>query len=205
MEIVLKYFPGLSDDQKLQYQSLGEMYHQWNEKINVISRKDISQLYLRHVLHSLAIARYTHFSPGSLILDVGTGGGFPGIPLAIFFPKINFVLVDSIAKKISVVQAICNTLGLKNTEVFQSRAENVPGPFDFIVTRAVAPIPVLLNWVESKIIKDSRNSIPNGILALKGGDLSRELMIPNHTIIENISDYFDEPFFKTKKLVHVSV
>ncbi len=205
MEIIVKYFSGLTDIQTLQYQSLGEVYRMWNEKINVISRKDIDHLYLKHVLHSLAIARYANFTSGTRILDIGTGGGFPGVPLAIMFPEVNFVLVDSIAKKITVVNEVIHALGLKNIEAFQARAENVKGIFDFVVSRAVASIPLMLNWTGKKIKQPMENQIPNGILALKGGDLKQEIAIPNQLKIINISDYFTESFFVTKKLVHVFV
>jgi 16S rRNA (guanine527-N7)-methyltransferase len=205
MEIILKYFKGLSDYQIKQLQVIGEIYQHWNQKINIISRKDIDHLYLKHVLHSLSIARYIWFIPGTQILDVGTGGGFPGIPLAILFPEIEFVLVDSVAKKIKVVQSVCNRIGLKNTKAFQSRAEDITGSYDFVISRAVAPIPKLLEWTSSKISKNSRNSFPNGILALKGGDLSCEMKISNQVNVVDLSTYFEESFFKTKKLIHVFV
>jgi 16S rRNA (guanine527-N7)-methyltransferase len=203
MEIIEKYFPSFSNSQKQQYQQLEELYNAWNQKINVISRKDIDELYLRHVLHSLAIARYVRFAPGTHILDVGTGGGFPGIPLAICFPDAEFLLVDSIAKKIRVVQAICGDLHLTNCKTMCIRAENVGRRFDFIVSRAVAALPEFISWTKSLVSKQSINSIPNGILALKGGDLKEELSIDYKTKVVDLNRYFDEPFFETKKLVHV--
>ena len=203
MEIILKYFSGLTHTQIEQYQSLGEIYRVWNEKINVISRQDIDHLYLKHVLHSLAIARYVNFIPGTRILDIGTGGGFPGIPLAILFPETEFLLVDSIAKKIKVVREVIRLLGIANTEAMQIRAENVKGTYNFVVSRAVAPLPVMLNWVGKKIRRGKQNQPSNGLLALKGGDLTAETAIPNKIRIINITDYFNESFFETKKLVHV--
>ena len=205
MEILLKYFSGLTDTQIEKYQRLVELYRLWNEKINVISRKDIDHLYLKHILHSLAIARYITFTSGTRILDIGTGGGFPGIPLAILFPETEFLLVDSIAKKIKVVHEVIRELGLSNTKALQIRAENVKGTFDFIVSRAVAPLPVMLEWVGKKIKKEKQNQVHNGLLALKGGDLITETDIPNKLKIKNIADYFSEPFFETKKLIHVFV
>ncbi len=205
MEIILKYFKGLTDRQIMQYQKLGEIYLRWNEKINVISRKDIDHLYLRHVLHSLAIARFIHFIPGTEILDLGTGGGFPGIPLAIYFPEVKFILVDSIAKKIKVVREVCKEVGLQNIDAFQLRTEKVEETFDFIVTRAVAPLPLILKWTNKKIKPENQNRIPNGILALKGGDLTKETAISFEYKIIDISQYFEESFFATKKLVHVII
>jgi 16S rRNA (guanine527-N7)-methyltransferase len=203
MEIIEKYFPSFSNSQKQQYRQLEELYNFWNQKINVISRKDIDELYMRHVLHSLAIARYIRFAPGTHVLDVGTGGGFPGIPLAICFPDTEFLLVDSITKKIRVVQAICSDLNLTNCKTMCIRAEKVDRRFDFIVSRAVAALPEFIGWTKSLVSKKSINTIPNGILALKGGDLKKELSIGYKTEVVDLNRYFDEPFFETKKLVHV--
>lgn len=203
MELIKRYFPDLSDTQYLQFSQLEPLYREWNQKINLISRKDIDQLYLRHVLHSLAIAKFLEFSPGTKILDVGTGGGFPGIPLAILFPEAEFLLIDSIHKKIKVVEAIIEELRLKNCRASAIRADKVKGKYDFITSRAVSSLPLFISWVRSSIAKSSKNSKPNGILALKGGDLEEELNISYKTDIISIQDYFTEPFFETKKLVHV--
>jgi 16S rRNA (guanine527-N7)-methyltransferase len=203
MECIEKYFPELSSLQKSQFSALDELYSYWNRKINVISRKDIEQLYLRHVLHSLAIGKYIRFTSGTRVLDVGTGGGFPGIPLAILFPDAQFLLVDSVGKKIDVVKAITRSLGLTNCSAVQKRAEMVKGQFDYIVSRAVTSLPVFIEWVKEKLITKSKNTLPNGILALKGGDLTNELSVPYITKEISLSDYFDEDFFETKKLVHV--
>ena len=174
MKLLLKYYPDLSDQQISKFKKLKELYKDWNLKINVVSRKDIDELYLRHVLHSLGIAKIQKFIPGSKILDVGTGGGFPGIPLAILFPEVQFHLVDSIAKKIKVVNGVIETLGLKNVTAQQIRAEEIKHKFDFIVSRAVTQMPVFLTWVRKRIKKQDRNAYPNGLLYLKGGDLFEE-------------------------------
>lgn len=200
---LLHYFPDLSEHQLHQFNLLLELYTDWNQKINVISRKDIDHLIVRHFLHSLAIARYIRFQPGSEILDVGTGGGLPGIPLAIFFPTVKFHLVDSIAKKIKVVNAIKEVLDLKNVQAEQKRAEELKFRYDFVVSRAVTSFPEFIPWVANKIKPTQQNAIRNGILALKGGDLHEELQsIHNQCDIINLNQYFSEDFFDTKKLVH---
>jgi 16S rRNA (guanine527-N7)-methyltransferase len=203
MEFIEKYFHYLTEVQKSRFESLGALYRSWNAKINVISRKDIDQLYLKHILHSLSIAKYIQFKKGSKIIDVGTGGGFPGIPLAIMYPESEFLLIDSIGKKIKVVEAIYKETGIRNCKAMQIRAEDVRGKFDYVVSRAVTSLTVFTEWVKNCISKESINSVPNGIIYLKGGDLSSELMIPYQSLIINISDYFEEPFFELKKIVHV--
>ncbi|HEU4496585.1 MAG TPA: 16S rRNA (guanine(527)-N(7))-methyltransferase RsmG [Flavobacterium sp.] len=203
MEEILKYFPDLSDLQKKQFQQLEELYQDWNAKINVISRKDIDELYAKHVLHSLAISKIQQFEPGACVLDVGTGGGFPGIPLAILFPETQFYLIDVIAKKIRVVQAVAEALELKNVTAEQVRAENVKGDYDFIISRAVTNMPDFVQWVKSKIKKQQKHELKNGILYLKGGDLAEELKDFPKAAEYNISDFFDNPFFETKKVVHL--
>lgn len=203
MEIIRRYFPDLNTQQYEQYSKLAGLYTEWNQKINVISRKDIGQLYLHHVLHSLAIAKYINFVPGTRIMDAGTGGGFPGIPLAIMFPEAQFILTDSIAKKIKVVEAVISELDLKNCKAMHIRAEQVKEKFDFITSRAVAPLPVFIPWVRKLISSINRNRQLNGIIALKGGDLSEELSLPYPITVVNLSEYFGESFFETKKLIHV--
>src|SRR6478609_9113991 len=203
MDEILKYFPKLSDNQIEQFQKLDFLYHDWNEKINVISRKDIDSLYTKHILHSLAIAKVNKFEPGTYVLDVGTGGGFPGIPLAILFPETRFYLIDVIAKKIKVVQAVAEGLELKNVKAEQIRAENVKGDFDFIVSRAVTNMPDFVLWVKTKIKKQQKHELKNGILYLKGGDLTEELKDFPKATEYNISDFFEDEFFETKKVVHL--
>ena len=203
MEEILTHFPNLSDNQKEQFQKLKELYEDWNAKINVISRKDIEELYTKHVLHSLAIAKVQPFEPGTFILDVGTGGGFPGIPLAILFPETRFYLIDVIAKKIKVVQAVAEALELKNVKAEQIRAENVKGDFDFIVSRAVTNMPDFVLWVKTKIKKQQKHALKNGILYLKGGDLTDELQDFPKATEYNIADFFSNEFFETKKVVHL--
>lgn len=203
MEEILKYFPNITDIQKQQFQKLEELYHDWNAKINVISRKDIDELYTKHVLHSLAIAKIQKFEPDTYILDVGTGGGFPGIPLAILFPETRFYLIDIILKKINVVKAVAEALELKNIKAEQIRAENVKGDFDFIVSRAVTNMPDFVTWVKSKIKKQQKHELKNGILYLKGGDLTEELKDFPKATEYNISEFFDNEFFETKKVVHL--
>jgi 16S rRNA (guanine527-N7)-methyltransferase len=203
MEEILKYFPNLTEVQKEQFQQLDFLYHDWNEKINVISRKDIDALYTKHVLHSLGIAKVQYFEPGTYVLDVGTGGGFPGIPLAILFPETRFYLIDVIAKKIKVVQAVAEALGLKNVKAEQIRAENVKGDFDFIVSRAVTNMPDFVSWVKTKIKKQHKHGLKNGILYLKGGDLTEELKDFPKATLYDLADFFEDEFFETKKVVHL--
>ena len=203
MEAILKQFPDLSDNQILQFQKLQSLYEDWNSKINVISRKDIDELYTRHVLHSLGIAKIIEFCPGSKIMDVGTGGGFPGIPLAILFPEVDFYLIDVIAKKIRVVNEVAAGLGLKNVKAEQKRAELVKQEFDFIVSRAVTNMPDFVKWVDDKVAKKQNHELANGILYLKGGDLTEELKDFPKATQYNLSDFFSDEFFETKKVVHL--
>jgi 16S rRNA (guanine527-N7)-methyltransferase len=204
MDLVFKYFPDLTETQKLQFNNLYGLYHEWNAKINVISRKDIDHLAERHILHSLGIAKIIQFTPGSKILDVGTGGGLPGIPLAIFFPQVHFHLIDSIGKKIKVVKDITEQLQLENVTSEQARAEGISGKYDFIVSRAVTTLPQFTKWVFPLISNLNINSLPNGILYLKGGDLVNEfLSIVKHCKSFELKDYFGEEFFTTKKIVHI--
>ncbi len=203
VENIFTYFPGLTSTQKEQLAALETLYQDWNQKINVVSRKDIDELYLRHVLHSLTISRYVSFLPGSEILDVGTGGGFPGIPLAILFPDSRFVLVDAIGKKIRVVNEVVEGLGLSNVEAYHSRVEDLDRQFDFVVSRAVAAMPTFVGWVQGKVKSTSIHPIKNGILYLKGGDLSEELKDFPDAVVYNLKEYFAEPFFETKKLVYL--
>ncbi|AWH84871.1 16S rRNA (guanine(527)-N(7))-methyltransferase RsmG [Flavobacterium album] len=203
MEEIIRQFPDLSEIQVQQFEKLAALYEDWNAKINVISRKDIDSLYTKHVLHSLGIAKVMEFKPGADVLDVGTGGGFPGIPLAILFPEANFYLIDVIAKKIKVVQEVANALGLENVKAEQMRAENVKQDFDFIVSRAVTNMPDFVTWVKDKIKKKQQHELKNGILYLKGGDLSEELQDFPKATQYNLSDYFKDEFFETKKVVHL--
>lgn len=203
MEEILKQFPDLSENQILQFQKLQALYEDWNAKINVISRKDIDELYTRHVLHSLGIAKIIEFRPGSKIMDVGTGGGFPGIPLAILYPEVDFYLIDVIAKKIKVVNEVATGLGLKNLKAEQKRAELVKQEFDFIVSRAVTNMPDFVSWVDGKISKKQNHELANGILYLKGGDLTEELKDFPKATEYNLSDFFTDEFFETKKVVHL--
>ena len=203
MEEILKYFPNLSEEQIAQFAKLEELYKDWNAKINVISRKDIDELYVKHVLHSLAIAKVQPFEPGTYVLDVGTGGGFPGIPLAILFPETRFYLVDVIAKKIKVVQAVAEGIGLKNVKAEQMRAGNVKGDFDFIVSRAVTNMPDFVFWIKDKIKKQQKHELKNGILYLKGGDLAEELADYKTVQLFDLPNYFEEDFFETKKVVYL--
>lgn len=203
-ELISSYFPDLTDIQKEQFSKLLPLYQEWNAKINVISRKDIDNLYINHVLHSLGIAKLTSFKAGAHILDVGTGGGFPGIPLAILFPQTSFHLIDSIGKKITVVKNVAEGVGLKNVRAEQVRAEQVKGEYDFIVSRAVTRLKEFYGWVQGKVRKDSKHSLYNGILYLKGGDLAEELaeLKRSHQVFE-LNTVFREEFFETKKVVYV--
>jgi len=204
MELILKYFPDLTETQIEKFTRLEELYQDWNSKVNVISRQDIDTLYERHVLHSLGIAKVIQFKSGTSVLDVGTGGGFPGIPLAIMFPDTQFHLVDSIGKKIRVVQEIANALDLKNVKAEQIRAEKLEDTYEFVVSRAVTRITPFVGWVRKNISRNSFHSIRNGILYLKGGDLTEELSELNmKTRTYNLPDYFAEEFFETKKVVYV--
>ena len=202
MKLILKYFPNLTDDQIQKFKELEELYKEWNSRINVISRKDIGDLYLKHVLHSLSIAKFISFKKNTSILDVGTGGGFPGIPLAIIFPDCNFLLVDSINKKINVVKEISNTLKLTNVSYNAIRVEKLKTKHDFIVSRAVTRMNKFRNLVKGLISNKNDNKIKNGIIYLKGGDLTEEMMNIKHQKV-NISDYFDEEFFETKKIIYL--
>ncbi len=203
MELILKYFPNLTEIQQQQFSKLYDLYLDWNSKINIVSRKDIEELYLRHVLHSLGIAKVIEFKSGTKIMDVGTGGGFPGIPLAILFPECHFHLVDSINKKLKVVLAITQDLELANIKVTHSRVEAINDTYDFIVSRAVTAMPSFVSWVKRKITKKSNHDLKNGILYLKGGDLTEELKdYPKATLFE-LTNYFQEDFFETKKVVHL--
>lgn len=203
-EKLLKYFPDLSQQQLDQYELLAKEFLSWNEKINLISRKDTENLFEHHILHSLAIAKVCKFKPQCEVMDIGTGGGFPGLPLAIMFPETKFYLVDSIGKKIKVVQALVEALGLNNVKAEQIRAENVNQQFDFIVSRAVTYLPDFMQWTKGKISKIQYHDLANGVLYLKGGDLTEELStIKNKIKIYDIDNYFEEEFFETKKVIHV--
>lgn len=202
-DIVFQYFNSLNEAQKQHFLQLEELYKDWNQKINVVSRKDIDELYLRHVLHSLGIAKVQQFNEGAAILDVGTGGGFPGIPLAILFPETQFTLVDAIGKKIKVVQEVVDALKLDNVTAHHCRVEELEGRFDFIVSRAVAAMPAFVRWTKGKIKKDSAHERKNGILYLKGGDLEEELRGYTNVQLFELSKYFDDPFFETKKVVYL--
>jgi 16S rRNA (guanine527-N7)-methyltransferase len=204
MKQIEHYFPNLTDKQRNQFSKLEEIYQHWNEQINVISRKDTENFYERHVLHSLGIAKVMEFTSRSSILDIGTGGGFPGIPLAILFPECQFTLVDSIGKKIRVVNEVKSALGLTNVVAIHERAENIKGNFDFIVSRAVTAMPDFIRWTTGKIAKKNQNSLKNGILYLKGGDLTEELSTVKQAVkMYNLNEFFTEEFFETKKVVYV--
>lgn len=205
MDIILKYFPDLSAIQIEQFSKLQELYKDWNLKINVVSRKDIDELYLRHVLHSLGIAKVMQFKPNTKVMDVGTGGGFPGIPLAILFPETQFHLVDSIGKKIKVVNEVAEGLGLENIKTTHGRAEEVKDTYDFIVSRAVAHMETFQRWVRNKVQKKQNHELKNGILYLKGGDLSEELATFPKATIYDLPEFFEEDFFETKKVVHLPI
>lgn len=203
MDTILHYFPDLSSQQVEQFKALEKLYQDWNLKINVVSRKDIDEIYLRHVLHSLGIAKIQTFKSGSSVLDVGTGGGFPGIPLAILHPEVNFHLVDSIGKKIKVVDEVVGGLDLKNVKTTNDRVENVKGNYDFIVSRAVAQMETFVHWVKGKIAKTNKHELKNGILYLKGGDLTEELAVYKTAKVYDLDLYFKEAYFETKKVVHL--
>lgn len=206
MEQLIKYFPNLSEEQIRQFTALRELYTDWNSKINVISRKDIDNLYEHHILHSLGIAKVIKFAPGTNIMDLGTGGGFPGIPLAILFPECKFHLVDSIGKKIKVATEVSNSIGLKNVKLSHSRGEEIKDKYHFVVTRAVMPLIDLMKTVKKNIGNEQFNLLPNGIIALKGGELNAEMAsMKNICTTWDLKDYFCEEFFETKKVVHVTV
>ena len=205
MELLLKYFPKLDERQKEQFAALDRLYTDWNAKINVISRKDIGNLYEHHVLHSLGIAKVIHFNPGTKVMDLGTGGGFPGIPLAIYFPEVKFHLVDSIGKKIRVASEVARSIGLTNVTFSHARAEEEKDTYDFIVSRAVMPLADLMKIVRKRISTHPQNALPNGLICLKGGELEHEtLPFRNKTVTWNLSNYFDEEFFQTKKVIYVA-
>lgn len=205
VKLIKNYFPNITDNQIDKYNKLEEIYKEWNAKINVISRKDIDELYVRHVLHSLAIAKVQPFKSEAKVLDVGTGGGFPGIPLAILFPETNFYLIDAIGKKINVVNEVVKALDLKNVKAEHVRAEKVKEKFDFIVSRAVTNMPDFVKWVRNKIAKEQMHELKNGILYLKGGDLTEELSVYTNAEIYDIPNYFKEDFFETKKVVYLPI
>lgn len=201
--LVFKYFPNLSEIQRNRFIQLADLYGNWNQKINVVSRKDIDELYMRHVLHSLGIAKFQQFRPNASVLDVGTGGGFPGVPLAILYPDVHFTLVDSIGKKIKVVDEVVAGLEIENVTTINDRVEIIQGKFDFIVSRAVAAMPTFVHWIKGKIKKESIHERRNGILYLKGGDLGEELKGYRTAEIFDLTDHFEEDFFETKKLVYL--
>lgn len=204
ISIITKYFPNLTEKQIQQFSALQGLYEHWNSQINVISRKDIESLYEKHVLHSLGIAKVMAFKPKTRIMDVGCGGGFPGIPLAILFPECNFYLVDSIGKKIKVVNEISSAIGLNNLRAEHKRAEEVKEKFEFIISRAVTEFPAFYKWVQNKVSKEQFNNLPNGILYLKGGDLTEELKdFKNRVVLYDLKDHFKEEFFETKKVVYL--
>ena len=206
MQIILKYFKNLSKEQIRQFEALYDLYFDWNSKINVISRKDIENLYEHHVLHSLAIAKLLEFKDGSEIMDMGCGGGFPSIPLAILFPNVKFHLVDSIGKKLKVCNEVANAIGLKNITTEHARVENVKEKFDFVVSRAVMPLPDLVKLTRKNIKREQNNALPNGIICLKGGELAHEVFTFRHvSTLYDLKDWFDEEFFKTKKAVFVAI
>lgn len=203
ISLIEKYFPEISSEQREQFAALYDLYAEWNAKINVVSRKDFDQLYLRHILHSLAIAKVCQFEVGARVLDVGCGGGFPSVPLAIMFPNVKFVSADSIGKKITVVKGVCEGAGIKNIDARNTRVEQIAEKFDYVVSRAVTEMPAFVKWIWTKIEKGQKGTLPNGILYLKGGDLTEELAATKMKWTEyNISDFFEEDFFETKKVVY---
>lgn len=206
MELINKYFPHITEEQRQRFAALDALYRDWNSKINVISRKDIDNLYEHHILHSLGIAQIINFKPGTCVMDLGTGGGFPGIPLAIMFPEVHFHLVDSIGKKIRVCDEVRTALGLTNVTTEWTRAENLKDKYDFVVSRAVMPLADLVKLVRKNIATKTQNAMPNGLICLKGGELANEVLpMKAHTLITSLSDYFEEEFFETKKVVYVSL
>lgn len=206
MDVILNYFPELSETQRAQFIALKELYEDWNSKINVISRKDIGNLYVHHILHSLGIVKVANFTPGTNIMDLGCGGGFPGIPLAIMFPEVRFHLVDSIGKKIKVCNEVASAIQLQNVTTRHCRAEEEKGKIDFVVSRAVMPLMDLVKIVRKNIAKEQRNALPNGLICLKGGELENETMpIKNRVVITDLKDFFREEFFETKKVVYTSL
>ena len=205
ISLIEKYFPTLTEHQKEQFRALYALYADWNAKINVVSRKDFEQLYLRHVLHSLAIAKVCQFEAGAKVLDVGCGGGFPSVPLAIMFPEVQFISADSIGKKITVVKGVCEGTGITNIDARHTRVEQIPEKFDYVISRAVTEMPQFVKWIWSKIERGQRGTLPNGILYLKGGDLTEELSATRMKWTEyQIADFFEEEFFETKKVVYTS-
>lgn len=205
ISLIEKYFPEISEHQREHFTALYDLYAEWNAKINVVSRKDFNQLYLRHILHSLAIAKVCKFEAGARVLDVGCGGGFPSVPLAIMFPDVKFVSADSIGKKITVVKGVCEGAGIKNIDARNTRVEQIAEKFDYVVSRAVTEMPAFVKWIWTKIEKGQKGTLPNGILYLKGGDLTEELAATKMKWTEyNISDFFEEDFFETKKVVYTS-
>lgn len=211
MNIFEKYFPELTENQILQLSQLKDLYFEWNSKINVVSRKDIEEIDIRHILHSLSIVNFIEFQPGSTVLDLGTGGGFPGIPLAIIYPEVEFHLVDSIAKKIRVVKEVASSLGLKNVKAYQKRVEEVPEKFDFVVSRAVARCSKVYGWTKDKFKKEGVHEIANGYILLKGGDLKEEInefskeykKNPEEVLELDLTEFFEEDFFETKKIIYI--
>lgn len=206
MQYIKTYFPNLTPTQESQFEALGPLYTDWNAKINVISRKDIDNLYLHHILHSLGIAKAIDFTDGTTILDVGTGGGFPGIPLAILFPQCRFHLIDRVGKKIKVAQSVAEAIGLQNVTFQYGSVEELKTEYDFVVSRAVMPLPDLLKLIRKNIRREQQNALPNGLLCLKGGDLQSELApVKKTSILFNLSDYFKEEYFETKKVIYVQI
>jgi 16S rRNA (guanine527-N7)-methyltransferase len=204
VELIFKYFPNLTELQQKQFAQLGDLYTEWNAKINVVSRKDMDKLYLHHVLHALAMVKVVKFVDGANIMDLGTGGGFPAVPLAIYYPNVNFLAVDSIGKKITVVNEVSQAIGLKNLTAINDRAENIKQKFDFVVSRAVAPTDKLMGWINKSISKNQQHALPNGLLAYKGGNVDAELRpYKKYASIYEIHDFFKEEFFETKKIVYV--